>query len=554
MAVESLKSISVEIDPSYRDGLDSRQVSVIVPAFNAASTLEACLKSLANQTYPHDQYEVIVVDDGSTDMTASLAEFAAARVIHQQNLGPAVARNRGVEAATGDTILFTDADCVPASDWIERMMEAFLDPNVVGAKGVYRTDQKQMMSRFVQCEYDDKYDRLAHQTQIDFIDTYSAAYRRSQFLENGGFDPIFPRPSVEDQEFSFRLSQKGYRMVFIPSAIVYHRHDMTLGEYARRKYNIGYWKALLIRWHPDKIAYDSHTPQTLKIQIMLLALAGLALAIWPFLPSIGRTAVIALALIFGLSTIPFTIKVLRRDPVLFPIILPALVVRAAALGAGLATGFVHFLARPVTPRPIFSLYNRIAKRLMDIVGALIGLLCSSPLLAVLAVLVKLDSAGPIFFTQVRVGENGRPFRIIKLRSMVQNAEELLPQVVDLENLPSPAFKIKDDPRITRIGSFLRRTSLDELPQFWNVLVGHMSLVGPRPEEVALVEKYNDWHRKRLAVKPGMTGPMQVNGRGDLSLDERVRLELEYIDHYSIWRDLVFIVRTLPAVLLSRGAH
>ena len=554
MTVELLNRISVEFEPSCQGGIAPRKVSVIVPAYNAASTLEACLTSLVNQTYPHDLYEVVVVDDGSTDQTASLAEHAGARVIHQRNQGPAVARNRGVEAATGDFILFTDADCVPAPDWIERMMDAFLDPNVVGAKGVYRTGQKQLMSRFVQCEYQDKYDRLAHQAQIDFIDTYSAAYRRCQFLENGGFDPIFPRPSVEDQEFSFRLSQKGYRMVFIPSAIVYHRHDRTLGEYARRKFNIGYWKALLIRWHPDKIAHNSHTPQTLKIQILLLGLAGLALAIWPFWPSIGSIAAITLALIFGLTAFPFTIKVMRLDPGLFPIILPALIVRAAALGAGLLTGLVHFLARPVTPRPIFSLYNRVAKRLIDIVGAVIGLILSAPLLALLAVLIRLDSAGPIFFTQLRVGENGRPFRIIKLRSMVQNAEELLPQVVDLDKLASPAFKIKDDPRITRIGSFMRRTSLDELPQFWNVLVGHMSLVGPRPEEVALVEKYNDWHRKRLVVKPGMTGPMQVNGRGDLSLDERVRLELEYIDHYSIWRDLAFIIRTLPAVLLCRGAH
>jgi lipopolysaccharide/colanic/teichoic acid biosynthesis glycosyltransferase/glycosyltransferase involved in cell wall biosynthesis len=544
----------VEIDQFYGERIDSPNVSVIVPAYNAAYTLEACLKALANQTYPHDQYEVIVVDDGSTDETASLAKSAGARLIHQQNQGPAVARNRGVEAANGDYVLFTDADCAPAPDWIERTIDVFLDPNVVGAKGVYRTHQKELMSRFVQCEYEDKYDRLARQTQIDFIDTYAAAYRRYQFLENGGFDPIFPRASVEDQEFSFRLAQKGYRMVFIPTAIVYHRHDRTLGEYARRKYNIGYWKALLIRWHPEKIAYDSHTPQTLKIQIILLGLVGMALAIWPFWPSFGSYSVIALALMFGLSAVPFSIKVLRRDPAILPIIFPALVMRAAALGAGLVTGFIHFMARPVSPRPIFSLFNRITKRLMDIVGALIGLIFSAPLLAVLAVLIKLDSPGPIFFTQLRVGENGRQFRIIKLRSMIQNAEELLPQVIDLEKLESPAFKIKDDPRVTRIGFFLRRTSLDELPQFWNVLVGNMSLVGPRPEEVALVQKYNDWHRKRLAVKPGMTGPMQINGRGDLSLDERVRLELEYIEHYSILRDLVILIRTLPASFSCRGAH
>jgi lipopolysaccharide/colanic/teichoic acid biosynthesis glycosyltransferase len=138
--------------------------------------------------------------------------------------------------------------------------------------------------------------------------------------------------------------------------------------------------------------------------------------------------------------------------------------------------------------------------------------------------------------------------------MVDGAEARLPEVVDVDQLESPAFKVKDDPRVTRIGRFLRRTSLDELPQFWNVLVGDMSLVGPRPEEMYMVHKYNDWHRKRLAVKPGLTGPMQVNGRGDLSLDERVRLELDYIQNYSLWRDVVLLVKTIPVWISGKGAY
>jgi lipopolysaccharide/colanic/teichoic acid biosynthesis glycosyltransferase len=121
-------------------------------------------------------------------------------------------------------------------------------------------------------------------------------------------------------------------------------------------------------------------------------------------------------------------------------------------------------------------------------------------------------------------------------------------------LPSPELKRRDDPRITRVGRFLRRTSLDELPQLWNVLKGEMSLVGPRPEELRVVRHYSDWHRQRLAVKPGLTGPMQVNGRADLSLDERVELELDYIRDYTPWRDLRLLARTVAAVITGRGAR
>jgi lipopolysaccharide/colanic/teichoic acid biosynthesis glycosyltransferase len=138
--------------------------------------------------------------------------------------------------------------------------------------------------------------------------------------------------------------------------------------------------------------------------------------------------------------------------------------------------------------------------------------------------------------------------------MHHDAEAQLDELLALEELVEPAFKLDDDPRRTRVGRVLRRWSLDELPQFWNVLKGEMSLVGPRPEEVRVVAHYSDWHRRRLAVKPGITGPMQVNGRGDLSLDERVRMEVDYIEHYSLWRDLRLLAQTLPAVVEGKGAR
>ena len=193
------------------------------------------------------------------------------------------------------------------------------------------------------------------------------------------------------------------------------------------------------------------------------------------------------------------------------------------------------------------------KRLLDVIGACLGLILSSPLMLLIALAIKLDSAGPVLFTQWRAGQGGQPFRMYKFRSMVVDAEARLNEVIANNRLPPPVFKIPDDPRVTRVGRILRRFSLDELPQFVNVLKGEMSLVGPRPEEMRIAALYSDWHRRRLAVKPGITGPMQTYGRGTLSLDERVRLELDYIEGYTIWKDFGYLLKTVRAVLGGRGA-
>jgi lipopolysaccharide/colanic/teichoic acid biosynthesis glycosyltransferase len=191
---------------------------------------------------------------------------------------------------------------------------------------------------------------------------------------------------------------------------------------------------------------------------------------------------------------------------------------------------------------------------MDIAGSMVGLLIALILGPFIALAVKLTSDGPVLFRQERVGQGGKPFTIIKFRSMRNNAEDELENLVDLGSLDEPAFKLVDDPRITPFGRFLRRWSLDELPQFWNVFKGDMSLIGPRPEEARVVALYNDWHRRRLVIKPGITGPMQVNGRGDLPLDKRVKLEIEYIENYSLWRDVVILLKTIPAVFKGSGAR
>ena len=195
----------------------------------------------------------------------------------------------------------------------------------------------------------------------------------------------------------------------------------------------------------------------------------------------------------------------------------------------------------------------VLKRALDVVGSLFALVLTSPLLlgAALAVMIE---ARPILFVQTRAGKDGKPFRLYKFRTMVPDAERRLAHVVSLDQLVEPMFKLTHDPRVTRVGRFLRRTSLDELPQLVNVLKGDMSLVGPRPEQLDLVERYGPEDRFRLVVKPGVTGPMQVFGRADLTFRERLAVEREYVENLTIGRDLRILLMTLPVVSRMRGAY
>ncbi|HET7052946.1 MAG TPA: sugar transferase [Solirubrobacterales bacterium] len=194
------------------------------------------------------------------------------------------------------------------------------------------------------------------------------------------------------------------------------------------------------------------------------------------------------------------------------------------------------------------------KRAMDVTIGSIMLVLLSPVLALSALAILLDTGRPVLFRQRRAGKDGKSFTMIKFRTMVQGAEQQLSELVDLDKLDEPAFKIADDPRVTRAGRMLRRFSLDELPQFVNVLRGDMSLVGPRPEEEAIVALYDERQRIRLGVKPGMTGPMQVYGRGELTFEERLAMERDYLDNISVAGDLAILLRTPAAIFRGEGSH
>jgi len=227
--------------------------------------------------------------------------------------------------------------------------------------------------------------------------------------------------------------------------------------------------------------------------------------------------------------------------------------------------FYHSRITPVRPAYVNGLpslvYRRISenqltltfKGIIDRVGALIGLILSAPIFLVTAVVIKLESRGPVLFKQLRSGLNGRPFKLLKFRTMCTDAEDKKDALKVYNEMSGPVFKIKNDPRITRVGRFLRKYSIDEIPQFINVLKGDMSLVGPRPPLPLEVAKYEPWQHRRLSVKPGVTCIWQVNGRNNIDFDDWMRLDLEYIDNWSLWLDTKILVKTVPTVLKGSGA-
>jgi exopolysaccharide biosynthesis polyprenyl glycosylphosphotransferase len=218
-----------------------------------------------------------------------------------------------------------------------------------------------------------------------------------------------------------------------------------------------------------------------------------------------------------------------------------------AHGGAIADGYVHFVSVQHKPIQIGI------KRVIDIVASFAALTLLLPLLLAAALAVKLTSRGPVLFKQLRVGLHGRTFCMLKFRSMVQNAEELKGSLVAQNEQAGPVFKMKRDPRITKVGGFIRKYSIDELPQLINVLRGDMSLVGPRPPIPSEVARYEAWQRRRLSVRPGLTCVWQVSGRSDLSFEKWMLLDMRYIDHWSLTQDLQLILKTFPVVLTGRGA-
>ena len=207
-----------------------------------------------------------------------------------------------------------------------------------------------------------------------------------------------------------------------------------------------------------------------------------------------------------------------------------------------------------TVQPKSGLYTAYGKRIIDLVVASVAFVISLPVLGLFFALIKLDSHGPVLYRSLRLGKNGKPFVFYKLRSMYNGAHESKCNLLHLNEVDGPVFKLSKDPRITKVGRFMRKTSIDELPQLLNVIKGEMSLVGPRPPIPEEVQKYEPWQKARLNVKPGLTCLWQISGRSRLGFDEWMRLDIEYITHQSFQLDMRILLRTIPAVISREGAY
>ncbi len=246
------------------------EFSIIIPVRDEAATLKGCLEALQCQTIGRDRFEIIVVDDGSSDGSTRIAGEAADQLIRLDGEGAAVARNRGFAVSSGSLTVFLDADCIPSPDWLERMVAPLSDPEVGGTVGRFVSDQRNWVARMVQLELDRRYLRLERFRDIDFVNTATCAFRR-EVLPDPPFDETFRK--LEDLELSFRLAGAGVRMRYVSNAVVSHQHPESLLSYVLRRFRYGRFSTLLYRRYSSKIVADSSTPHTRRLQLIFLALA-----------------------------------------------------------------------------------------------------------------------------------------------------------------------------------------------------------------------------------------------------------------------------------------
>ncbi|MEX0595873.1 MAG: glycosyltransferase [Candidatus Paceibacterota bacterium] len=328
------------------------EISVIVPVYNAENTIEQCLKSLTNQTIRKNLYEIILIDDGSIDNTASviktyIAENSEVKISYLkiENSGPARARNIGVKKSDNKIVLLTDSDCKVEENWIEMMYSSFEENDVVAVKGRYKTQQTSEVAKLVQAEFETKYRVLAKYECIDFVDTYSAGYRRDIFLEIEGFDESYPQASTEDIDLSFRLYQKGYKMKFNSHAIVYHIHPDTYSSIFRKKVKFAYWR-MYTNFKLGKFS-DTRTDKATKLQLLNIPLMLLLLVTSVIFSEVYLHLILITALIFqSLMSLPLyrSYRVITSSNVIKSFLLYSIYVNVKS--SGQLYGILKYLINP----------------------------------------------------------------------------------------------------------------------------------------------------------------------------------------------------------------
>jgi len=325
-----------------------------------------------------------VVDDASTDGTAAVAREFGVRYRRQNKEGPAVARNLGVRIARGELILFTDSDCIPGEDWIEKMIKPFEDPQVAGVMGRYLSRQKEFCARFVQLEFEERFNILGDFDNIDLVASFAAAYRRSVFEEAGGFDAHYPLANNEDVELSYKIASRGYKMIFANDAVVYHRHPANWKEYFNTKFSRAYWRTLVYKKFPSKIFKDTYTPQSLKAQIATAWFLLLSPLAFIFGVS-GGAAVVALAMVLFLaSCLPFMRQTYAFDPQMAMLAPLILFPRGLVFGWGVFLGLIIGSERDM----IFPIALAASDALMSAVALILGFWVRSKLFGTAIVFSK----------------------------------------------------------------------------------------------------------------------------------------------------------------------
>ncbi|TAK22411.1 MAG: glycosyltransferase [Chloroflexota bacterium] len=287
-------------------------IDVIIPARDATRTIGACLRALRQEGVPSAVHHLIVVDDGSRDDTARIAEEHGATVLHSGGRGPAAARNVGLRASTTQVIAFLDADTEPRSGWLQALTRPFADPGIVAVKGRYHSRQRELIARYAQLEFVEKYERLASAPSVDFVDTGTAAFRRDSLNAIGGFDESFREPSAEDVDLGYRLQASGGRLAFAPNAGVWHQHPTSLLAFLHRKARYGRYRAAVYRAFPRKAVSDSYTPRLTRPRILLAAIVLVLIPVATIVAEVRAVALFALFL-HGATTVAIAARTWKSD-------------------------------------------------------------------------------------------------------------------------------------------------------------------------------------------------------------------------------------------------
>ena len=321
------------------------EISVVVPSYNAGQKIGRCVEALLQQDFPRANYEIIVVDDGSTDGTVDSLSRYPINVVRQKHMGPAAARNLGARASKGKIIAFTDADCAPKKNWLSTLLSNFADPSVGGVGGSYETGNREsVLARTIGYEIADKHDNMP--SSVDFIGSFNCAYRRDAFEKAGGFDVSFQIASGEDNDLSYRIFSMGYRLLFDRRAVVVHDHPTKVLNYLSKQLKHAMWRVMLYKKHPNRIRGDVYAGLSPRVQLALYGFLLLGLILSLFFSWV-LFASAALLMILFLSNLPIALRIYgkSRDFRCFFLALSIFFLRGFAWMIGVAAGVIRFLAK-----------------------------------------------------------------------------------------------------------------------------------------------------------------------------------------------------------------